>query len=116
VYRLRPLKQENKHLVSRQPVNDITTSHLTGTVSNQAISNTTGNNEGNTDKGQMQLAEKKGKQANKMGMRDDVNAQRLVLIPTAPGSANLLPERPTISKRKALVTGAAGDGDNAPDV
>jgi hypothetical protein len=83
---------------------------------NQALSNTTGNNEGNTDKGQTQLAEKKGKQANKMGMRDEIKTQRQVLIPMAPGSANLLPEHPTISKRKAPVTGATGDGGNTPDM
>ena len=51
-----------------------------------------------------------------MGVRDDINAQRQALIHMAPGSADLLPERPTNSKRKAPITGAAGDGDNASDV
>ena len=59
----------------------------------------------------MKLDERKGKQINKMGVRDEITAQKKALIPMAPASAGLLPERP-IAKRKAV----ASDGDSPVDV
>ena len=86
--------------------------HISDTVVNQAIRSTTDNNERNTDQNQTKLDERKGKQINKMGVRDEITAQKKALIPTAPVSAGLLPERP-IAKRKAPV---ASDGDSPLDV
>jgi hypothetical protein len=87
--------------------------HVSDTVSNQAVRSTTEINQGNSDQSQTKLDERKRKQANKMGVRDEINAQKQALIPVAPVSAGLLPGRPTIAKRKAPVT---SDGDRPVDV